>query len=48
MTLDEDQKEEENMVPLSEKFDLQQVKNSNVKVSHKYTLGNMDVQTFCV
>jgi COMPASS component SWD3 len=24
------------------------VKNSNVKVSHKYTLGNLDVQTFCI
>jgi len=48
MTLDEGNKEEENLVPLSEKFDLQIVKNSPVKVSHKCTLGNMETQTFVV
>jgi hypothetical protein len=40
--------EEESQVPLSEKFTLEQVKNSQVKVSHKYTLGSTEVATFCV
>jgi COMPASS component SWD3 len=37
-----DQKEEENLTPCSEKFTLEQVKNSNVKISHKYTLGTTE------
>jgi len=41
-------KEEENLTTVSEKFCLEQIKNSNVKVSHKYTLGSLDSQTFCV
>jgi hypothetical protein len=36
------------MVPVSEKFELEQIKNSDVKISHKYTLGSLDSQTFCV
>jgi COMPASS component SWD3 len=44
----EDGKEEENLIPLSEKFTLEQVKNSQVKVSHKYTLGQIEIPTFCV
>lgn len=48
MMLDEAGKDEENLVPVSEKFELQQVKNSQVKVSHKYTLGTLDTMTFVV
>jgi len=43
-----DPAEEENLAPVSEKFTLEQVKNSTVKVSHKYTLGSMDTASFCV
>jgi WD40 repeat protein len=43
-----DKEEEANLPPPSEKFTLEQVKNSQVKVSHKYTLGSLDTQTFCV
>ena len=41
-------KEEDNMVPLSEKFTAVPLKSSKVKISHKYTLGNIDKATFCV
>ena len=41
-------KEEENLTPVSEKFTLEQIKNSNVKLTHKYTLGTTETQTFCV
>ena len=47
MMTDQD-KEEENQTPVSEKFTLEQVKNSQVKVSHRYTLGSLETQTFCV
>ena len=42
------QDDEENLVPVSEKFTLECIKNSDVKISHKYTLGSLDQQTFCV
>ena len=50
-------KEEDNQTPLSDKFtyftflylfSLECIKNSDVKVSHKYTLGDLSMQTFCV
>lgn len=41
-------KEEENLAPVSEKFALECIKNSEVKISHKYTLGSLDHQSFCV
>ena len=50
-------KEEDNQTPLSEKFtyilsitfhSLECIKNSDVKVGHKYTLGDLSMQTFCV
>ena len=41
-------KEEDNQTPLSEKFTLDCVKNSDVKVSYKYTLGDLTMRTFCV
>ena len=34
------------MVPVSESFKLEAVKNSDIKVSHKYTLGTLETQTF--
>jgi COMPASS component SWD3 len=42
------QEDEDNLVPVSEKFTLECIKNSDVKISHKYTLGSLDQQTFCV
>ena len=39
---------EEEAVPVSEKFTLECIKNSDVKISHKYTLGDLTMQTFCV
>ncbi len=44
----EQAKEEDNLVPVSEKFTLECIKNSDVKISHKYTLGSLENQTFCV
>ena len=41
-------KEEENLTPVSEKFTLEPVKNTTVKIEHKYTLGSLDTQSFCV
>ena len=41
-------KEEDNLVPVSEKFTLECIKNSDVKITHKYTLGSLENQTFCV
>jgi hypothetical protein len=38
----EEEKEEENMIPISEKFTLECIKNSDVKISHKYTLGSLE------
>lgn len=35
-------KEEENLTPVSETFTLEQIKNSNVRLSHKYTLGSTE------
>jgi len=43
-----DKEEEANLTPLSEKFTLECIKNSDVKISHKYTLGSLDTQSFCV
>ena len=40
--------EEKNLAPLSEKFTLETVKNSSVKISHKWTMGDLDTQTFYV
>ena len=34
-------KEEENLTPVSEKFTLECVKNADIKVSWKYTLGEL-------
>jgi len=43
MMADQDKEEEEkNMVPVSESFKLEAVKNSDIKVSHKYTLGTLE------
>ena len=36
------QEDEDNLVPVSEKFTLECIKNSDVKISHKYTLGSLD------
>ena len=33
---------------MSEKFQLDYIKNSDVKISHKYTLGSLENKTFCV
>lgn len=44
----EQAKEEDNLTPVSEKFTLECIKNSDVKISHKYTLGSLDTQCFCV
>jgi WD40 repeat protein len=44
----EEEKEDANLLPISEKFTLECIKNSDVKISHKYTLGSLDTQTFCV
>ena len=44
----EKEEEEKNLVPLSEKFTLECVKNSSVKISHKWTMGDLDTQTFYV
>jgi hypothetical protein len=41
-----EEEEEKNMVPVSETFKLEAVKNSDIKVSHKYTLGTLETQTF--
>ena len=41
-------KEEDNQTPVSEKFTLECIKNSDVKITHKYTLGDLGMQTFCV
>lgn len=41
-------KEEDNLPPISEKFNLECVKNSEIKISHKYTLGTTENQSFCV
>lgn len=41
-------KEEENLSPVSEKFTLECIKNSDVKITHKYTLGDLNMATFCV
>lgn len=43
-----DKEEEENLGPLSEKFTLEQVKNSQVKVTHRYTLGSTEPAGHCV
>ena len=40
--------DEDTLAPLSEKFTLDCIKNCDVKISHKYTLGSLDTQTFCV
>ena len=44
----EEAKEEQNLAPVSEKFSLECIKNSDVKVSHKYTLGSLETASFCV
>lgn len=33
---------------MSEKFTLEPVKNTTVKIEHKYTLGSTETQSFCV
>ena len=38
----ENEEEEKNLVPVSEKFTLECVKNSSVKISHKWTMGDLD------
>lgn len=44
----DDAKEEENLAPVDEKFTLECIKNSDVKISHKFTIGSLDDQCFCV
>ena len=41
-------KDDDSLPPASEKFQLDYIKNSDVKISHKYTLGSLEQQTFCV
>ena len=41
-------KEEDFQTPVSASFDLENARNSNVKIQHKYTLGDTDMQTFSV
>ena len=41
-------KEEDNQTPLSEKFTLECFKTSDVKISHKYTLGDLSTKTYCI
>jgi len=40
--------EEANLPPASEKFKIDPVKNSDVKVTHRYTLGDTSTMTLCV
>lgn len=42
------EEDEKNLVPLSDKFTLECVKNSSVKISHKWTMGDLDTQTFYI
>ena len=42
------EEEEENLLPLSKDFDLQQARGSDIKVQHRFTLGDLDSQTMCV
>ena len=44
----ENEEEEMNLVSVSEKFTLECVKNSSVKISHKWTMGDLETQTFYV
>jgi WD40 repeat protein len=46
--MEQDKEQEENLAPVSEKFTLESVKNSEIKISPKYTLGSLENQTFCV
>jgi WD40 repeat protein len=43
-----DKQEEENLPPCSEKFTIVPAKNSDIKITHKYTLGDTSTPTFCV
>jgi hypothetical protein len=43
-----DPKEEEHLAPVDEKFTLECIKNSDVKISHKFTIGSLENQCFCV
>jgi hypothetical protein len=38
----ENEEEEKNLTPVSEKFVLECVKNSSVKISHKWTMGDLE------
>ena len=38
----DDAKEEDNLAPVDEKFTLECIKNSDVKISHKFTIGSLD------
>jgi len=40
--------EEDNAEPMSDSFHMECQKNSEVKVTHKYTLGDTSTATFCV
>ena len=46
--MEDEEGKDENQAPVSEHFKLECAKNSEVKISHKYTLGSTDIQTFCV
>jgi hypothetical protein len=37
-----DPKEEEHLAPVDEKFTLECIKNSDVKISHKFTIGSLE------
>jgi WD40 repeat protein len=42
------EEDEENLLPLSPTYDLQQIKGTEIKVSHRFTLGDVNSQTMCV
>ena len=41
-------REEENKIPISDNFSINHTEDTSVKVTHKYTLGSLETQTFSV
>ena len=48
MTTTDQAQEEDNQVPVSANYTLECIKNSEIKITHKYTIGSLENQTFCV
>lgn len=46
--LGKEEEDEANLAPLSPDHDLQQMRGSDIKVQHRFTIGDIESQTMCV